>query len=68
VSDLFAASGQEHLTGPDGALTRLLASGSLGSTIFWGPWLRQIMYQNAIRERPDFTFAYALANGTIDRP
>ena len=29
--------GQEHLTGPDGALTRLLASGSLGSLIFWGP-------------------------------
>ncbi len=29
--------GQEHLTGPDGALTRLLASGSLGSMIFWGP-------------------------------
>ena len=30
-------SGQEHLTGPDGALTRLLASPSLGSMIFWGP-------------------------------
>jgi putative ATPase len=32
--------GQTHLTGPDGALTRLLASGSLGSLgslIFWGP-------------------------------
>jgi putative ATPase len=29
--------GQEHLTGPDGALTRLIASGSLGSMIFWGP-------------------------------
>jgi putative ATPase len=29
--------GQEHLSGPDGALTRLLASGSLGSLIFWGP-------------------------------
>ena len=29
--------GQEHLTGPDGALTRLLASHSLGSLIFWGP-------------------------------
>ncbi|MDX8478676.1 replication-associated recombination protein A [Mesorhizobium sp. VK24D] len=29
--------GQEHLTGPDGALTRLINSGSLGSMIFWGP-------------------------------
>ena len=30
-------SGQEHLTGPDGALTRLLSAPSLGSMIFWGP-------------------------------
>jgi putative ATPase len=30
-------SGQEHLTGPDGALTRLLAAPGLGSMIFWGP-------------------------------
>jgi putative ATPase len=29
--------GQEHLTGPEGALTRMLASGALGSLIFWGP-------------------------------
>jgi putative ATPase len=29
--------GQEHLTGDDGALTRLIRSGSLGSMIFWGP-------------------------------
>lgn len=29
--------GQEHITGPDGALTRLLEAGSLGSLIFWGP-------------------------------
>jgi putative ATPase len=29
--------GQDHITGPDGALTRLLASGSIGSLIFWGP-------------------------------
>ncbi|MDG4854159.1 MULTISPECIES: replication-associated recombination protein A [unclassified Mesorhizobium] len=29
--------GQEHLTGPDGALTRLIKSGTLGSMIFWGP-------------------------------
>jgi putative ATPase len=29
--------GQDHLVGPDGALTRMLRSGSLGSLIFWGP-------------------------------
>ncbi|MFE0015508.1 replication-associated recombination protein A [Mesorhizobium sp. NPDC059054] len=29
--------GQEHLTGSDGALSRMIASGSLGSMIFWGP-------------------------------
>ncbi|MBE7185113.1 MAG: replication-associated recombination protein A [Methylobacterium mesophilicum] len=29
--------GQEHLTGEDGVLTRLIRSGSLGSMIFWGP-------------------------------
>src|ERR1700712_5862301 len=29
--------GQDHLVGPDGALTRLLRAGSLGSLIFWGP-------------------------------
>ncbi|GGH25297.1 ATPase AAA [Alsobacter metallidurans] len=29
--------GQDHLVGADGALTRLIESGSLGSLIFWGP-------------------------------
>ncbi len=29
--------GQEHLTGPQGTLTRMLKSGSLGSLILWGP-------------------------------
>ena len=29
--------GQEHLTGEDGTLTRMIRSGSLGSMIFWGP-------------------------------
>ncbi|MBZ6079247.1 replication-associated recombination protein A [Microvirga puerhi] len=29
--------GQDHLVGPDGILSRLIASGSLGSLIFWGP-------------------------------
>ncbi|WP_284317149.1 replication-associated recombination protein A [Labrys miyagiensis] len=34
---LAEVAGQDHLVGPEGALTRLLASGSLGSLIFWGP-------------------------------
>jgi len=29
--------GQEHLTGPEGSLTRMIAAASLGSMIFWGP-------------------------------
>ena len=29
--------GQDHLLGPDGALTRMLETRSLGSLMFWGP-------------------------------
>src|SRR6202045_1218856 len=29
--------GQDQLLGPDGALTRMLATRSLGSLVFWGP-------------------------------
>ena len=29
--------GQEHITGPDGALGRMVAGGDLASMIFWGP-------------------------------
>ena len=29
--------GQDHLLGPDGALTRMLDTRTLGSLIFWGP-------------------------------
>ena len=29
--------GQDHLTGTEGVLTRLIDAGSLGSMIFWGP-------------------------------
>ena len=35
--EIADVAGQEHLTGPDGALTRLLAAPNLGSLIFWGP-------------------------------
>src|SRR5205814_6577912 len=34
---LAEVMGQEHLLGPDGALTRMLETRTLGSLIFWGP-------------------------------
>ncbi|MCP4315345.1 MAG: replication-associated recombination protein A [Hyphomicrobiales bacterium] len=34
---LSEVCGQDHLTGEDGILTRMIATGSLGSMIFWGP-------------------------------
>ncbi|GGB35650.1 ATPase AAA [Sphingomonas metalli] len=35
--DLAEVVGQEHLTGPDGAIGRMVAAGRLSSTILWGP-------------------------------
>jgi putative ATPase len=35
--ELADVVGQDHLLGPDGALTRMLETRSLGSLIFWGP-------------------------------
>ncbi len=35
--DLSEVTGQEHLTGEQGILSRMIAAGSLGSMIFWGP-------------------------------
>ncbi|HHI82634.1 MAG TPA: replication-associated recombination protein A, partial [Rhizobiales bacterium] len=34
---LSAVVGQDHLVGADGTLTRMLASGRIGSIILWGP-------------------------------
>ncbi len=34
---LFEVTGQDHLVGPDGKLTRLLQGGRLPSLILWGP-------------------------------
>jgi putative ATPase len=34
---LTEVAGQQHLLGPDGALSRLVRARSLGSLIFWGP-------------------------------
>jgi putative ATPase len=36
-ASLAEVVGQDHLLGPDGALTRMLRTGTLGSLIFWGP-------------------------------
>jgi len=36
-TNLSEVVGQDHLVGPDGILTRLIASKTLGSLIFWGP-------------------------------
>src|ERR687890_599587 len=36
-TSLSEVVGQDHLVGPDGILSRLIASGSLGSLVFWGP-------------------------------
>ena len=35
--DLSEVVGQEQLTGPDGAIGRMVAAGRLGSMILWGP-------------------------------
>jgi putative ATPase len=35
--ELADVVGQDHLLGPDGALTRMLETRSLGSLVFWGP-------------------------------
>ncbi|MDF1607003.1 replication-associated recombination protein A [Hoeflea sp. YIM 152468] len=34
---LAEVTGQPHLTGKDGVITRMIGSGSLGSMVFWGP-------------------------------
>ena len=36
-ADLGEVVGQEHLTGPDGAIGRMVAAGKLSSIILWGP-------------------------------
>ena len=36
-TNLAEVVGQDHLLGPDGALTRMLGTRTLGSLVFWGP-------------------------------
>ena len=58
--------GQEHLVGPEGALTRLRAHGAIPSMIFWGPpgtgktTLAQIIAGE--HERPFYTLS-AVSSG-----
>src|SRR5207244_5864382 len=35
--ELSEVVGQDHLIGPDGVLTRMLDTRTLGSLVFWGP-------------------------------
>ena len=36
-SNLGEVIGQEHLTGPEGAIGRMVGAGKLSSMILWGP-------------------------------
>ncbi|MEY3877470.1 MAG: hypothetical protein RLZZ191_1153, partial [Pseudomonadota bacterium] len=36
-AQLSEVIGQEHLTGPEGAIGRMVAAGKLSSMILWGP-------------------------------
>ncbi len=36
-ADLSEVVGQDHLLGPEGALSRMILAGHLGSIVFWGP-------------------------------
>ena len=66
---LDEVAGQAHLVGPDGALTRLLDGGSLGSLIFWGPpgtgktTVGRLMAQ---RTKLDFIAVSAIFSGVAD--
>ena len=66
---LDEVAGQGHLVGPDGALTRLLAGGSPGSLIFWGPpgtGKTTVARLLAGATRLDFVAASAIFTGVAD--
>ena len=66
---LDEVAGQGHLVGPDGALTRLLAGGSPGSLVFWGPpgtGKTTVARLLAGATRLDFVAASAIFTGVAD--
>ena len=66
---LDEVAGQAHLVGPDGALTRLLDGGSLGSLILWGPpgtGKTTVARLMAHRTKLDFIAVSAIFSGVAD--
>ena len=66
---LSGVVGQAHLTGPDGALTRMLAARALPSLILWGPpGTGKTTIARLLADETDLTFAQlsAILSGVAD--